>query len=64
MKKDEAIEWVKNHDDDDDMDQDELEEAFAAIFERPADDQDRVESLWSHLCAAVEDATGDEVNNG
>lgn len=36
------------------FDTEELEHAFAAIYERPADSQDRAEGLWSHICAAVD----------
>ena len=49
MTKNEATQWVLAHEDGD-----ELEAAFTAIFERPADDQDREEGLWSHLCAAAD----------
>lgn len=52
MNKQQAENWVRNHNDDDVLDNDELEAAFAAIFERPADDEDREQGLWSHLCAA------------
>lgn len=51
MTKREANEWVKSHSDDDDLDEDELEAAFEAIFGRPADDEDRQIGLWSHLNA-------------
>ena len=51
MTKTEAKDWLRAHDDYDVLDDDELEAAFAAIFERTADDQDRTEGLWSHLCA-------------
>jgi hypothetical protein len=50
----EARKWVASHNDSDDLDDAELEAAFAAIFERAADDEDRELGLWSHLCAAVE----------
>ena len=54
MTKTEAKKWVRNYSDDDELADDELEAAFAAIFERPADDEDREQGLWSHICAAVE----------
>ena len=54
MNKANAIEWVKNHTDDDDLDESELEQAFTAIFGREPDDEDWEQGLWSHLCAAVE----------
>lgn len=53
MTEDEAREYVEEHTDEDDLDEDDLEHAFAAIFGRRADDQDRAEGLWSHLNAAV-----------
>ena len=53
MTKSEAELWVFNHDDNDNLDDGELEAAFAAIFEREPDDYDREQGLWSHLCAAV-----------
>lgn len=53
MSKQQAIEWVKNHSDDDTLNDDELEAAFLAIFERAADDDDREQGLWSHLCASI-----------
>lgn len=53
MNKTEAIEYVRNHDDDDEIDDRQLEAVFATLFGRPADDQDRREGLWSHVCAAV-----------
>jgi hypothetical protein len=54
MTREQAEKWVREHNDGDDLDEDDLEAAFAAIFERAADDEDREQGLWSHLCAAVE----------
>lgn len=51
MTEDEAKEYVADHSDEDDLDEDDLEHAFAAIFGRRADDKDRSEGLWSHLNA-------------
>lgn len=48
-----AAEYVAEHTDEDDLDEDDLEHAFAATFGRRADDKDRAEGLWSHLCAAT-----------
>lgn len=48
----EAIEWVQAQDENDRLDEDDLEAAFAAIYERLPDDQDREDGLWSLLCAA------------
>lgn len=54
MTKTQAIEWVKSHTDEDDLDESNLEAAFTAIFDRKPDDEDWEQGLWSHLCAAVE----------
>lgn len=51
MTEEEAKEWVEEHTDEDELDAEDLEHAFAAIFGRRADDQDRQEGLWSHLTA-------------
>lgn len=48
-----AYQWVAEHADDAERDEADLEHAFAAMFGRRADDQDRIEGLWSHLNAAV-----------
>lgn len=48
-----AAEYVAEHTDEDDLDEDDLEHAFAATFGRRADDKDRAEGLWNHLCAAT-----------
>jgi hypothetical protein len=53
MTKQQATQWVRGHDDGDDLDEEELESAWLAIMGRPADGQDRAEGLWSHLCAAI-----------
>ncbi len=53
MTEAEAKGWVTYHADEDDLDADDLEHAFAALFGRRANDQERTEGLWSHLCAAV-----------
>lgn len=46
----EARRWVADHEDDDPMTNEELEAAFKALVGRVADDEDRAEGLWSHLC--------------
>lgn len=43
--------WVAAHDDSDELDDDELEAAFRAIFDRDPDDEDREQGLWSLLNA-------------
>ena len=53
MTEDEAKEYVTDHTDEEELDDDDLEHAFAAIFGRRADDQDRAEGLWSQINAAV-----------
>lgn len=54
-----AREWVRGHADDDEMDDEELEAAFGAIFGRAPDAHDREQGLWSLLVSAV-DADGKE----
>lgn len=53
MTNTQAKQYVREHDDDDDLDEADLEAAFLAIFGREAGDEDRAEGLWSHLCAAL-----------
>ena len=57
MTREEAIEWVREHDDQDELDNDELDAAFTAIYGRAPDDQDREEGLWSHCCVVLADET-------
>ena len=50
MTKDEAIEWVYDQDDSQEIDTEELDAAFLALYGRlPEDD----ESVWSLCCAAT-----------
>lgn len=51
MTEEQAREWVAEHGNDDELDAEELEHAFAAIFGRRANDQERTEGVWSHLNA-------------
>ena len=53
MNKTEAIQWIQNHTDSNTLDQDELEAAYVALYQREPADQDRQEGLWSHCCVAV-----------
>lgn len=53
MAKEDAEEFVRSNGDDSTLDDDDLEHAFGAIYGRRADDAERAEGLWSHLCAAV-----------
>ena len=55
MTEAEATEWVYAQDESDpSLPQDELEAAFAALYGRPADDEDRQSGLWSLCCAATQ----------
>jgi hypothetical protein len=47
-----AVEFVKQHFDDDDLDPADIDAAFSAIFERDPDDEDRESGLWSMIVAA------------
>ncbi len=49
----EATQWVRDHSDGDQLDEQQLEAAFRAIFERAPDADDHEQGLWSHLCAAT-----------
>lgn len=50
MTEAEATEWVYDQDETGEVDQDQLEAAFAALHGRPADDDDRQNGLWSLCC--------------
>jgi len=50
-----AVEFVMQHADDDDIDQSDIDAAFSAIFERDPDDEDREAGLWSMMVAACND---------
>jgi hypothetical protein len=63
MTKSEAIEWVRESDDEDQLDVGETEEAFAALYGRPADDEDRHTGLWSLICAGQPWDEGEEVQS-
>lgn len=51
MTEAEATEWVYSQDESGEVDQDQLEAAFAALYSRPADDDDRQNGLWSLCCS-------------
>ncbi len=53
MTERQAVRWVHEHTDDDELDDDDLRDAFMAIFGR-APDAEEMQHAWSHLCAAVE----------
>ena len=50
MTEAEATEWIYDQDEIGELDQDQLEAAFAALHGRPADDDDRQNGLWSLCC--------------
>ena len=50
MTEAEATEWVYSQDESGEVDQDQLEAAFEALYSRPADDDDRQNGLWSLCC--------------
>jgi hypothetical protein len=52
-RSDAAEEYVREHSDDDTLDEHDLERHFANYFHRMADDDDRKNGLWSLLCQAV-----------
>ena len=53
MNRQQAVDFVGEHSDDDDLDQSDIEAAFTAIFEREPDDVDRELGLWSIMVAAI-----------
>lgn len=53
MTEAQAIEWVNEQDEDSELDEDELEAAFTALYGRKPDQQDWSEGLWDHVCVAV-----------
>lgn len=53
MTKNEAIEWVADHQDDSPMTDKELTEVFRALLHRDPDEQDREQGLWSIVCQVV-----------
>ena len=55
-----AVDFVSEHSDDDDLDQSDIDAAFTAIFEQEPDDEDRVIGLWSMMVAETNDDEDDE----
>jgi hypothetical protein len=54
MTEQQATEWVYDQDDtSDQIDEEQLEAAFEALYGRPADDEDRQNGLWSLCCNAT-----------
>jgi hypothetical protein len=50
MTQPEALEWVRDHDDDGPMDETELAEVFEALYERKPDIEDMRDGLWNLVC--------------
>lgn len=50
---DAAREYVASHEDDDDMDEDELAEVFVQVYGRKPDAKDRRDGVWSLICAGA-----------
>lgn len=55
MTETQAREWVADHSDDDNLCDDHLRAAFAALYEREPDADDEIVGLWSLCCAACDD---------
>jgi len=53
MTRDEAVEWVYNQNEDDEIDEGELNNAYMAIFGRLPDFDEDKGTKWSHCCAAT-----------
>jgi hypothetical protein len=51
MTEKQATEWVYDQDESADVDQDQLEAAFAALVGREPDDDDRAAGIWSLCCS-------------
>jgi hypothetical protein len=49
-----AMEFVADHDDDDDISDEELVKYFRLVYDREPDDGDRKDGLWSLICAGVD----------
>ena len=50
---DAAREYVASHEDDDDMDEDELADVFVQVYGRKPDAKDRRDGVWSLICAGI-----------
>jgi hypothetical protein len=57
MKKSDAIQYVNEHEDEDNLDDDDLAAAFRALYDRAPDDDDRENGLWSLVCSAADTAS-------
>ena len=53
MTAEQATEWVYDQDEMQEVDHDELDAAFAALYGRLANDEDRQAGLWSLCCNAT-----------
>jgi len=54
MTKQQAIDYVRDHEDCDDLDPEDIRAAYVALYGNEPDSEDEAEGLWSHCCAAVE----------
>ena len=52
MTKKDAVEWVRAHSDDDEIDPDDLVAAFVAIYRRRPEGEE-VRDMWSMICAGI-----------
>jgi hypothetical protein len=50
MTIEQAIDWVNSHDADDELDQDELRDAFTALVGRKPDPDENTAFQWDTLC--------------
>lgn len=55
MTRQEAVEWVRTRDDQEQLDENDLREAFHALYGRWPDAQDEEEGVFSHVCAAAQE---------
>jgi hypothetical protein len=55
----EAIDWVRNHADDDQLDADDLRAAFVALIGRQPDENEGIVEQWSACCLEAEAEYGD-----
>ena len=53
MNTKQAEEWVYDQDELGEIDEDQLEAAFAALYGREPDEDDHLAGLWSLCCAAT-----------
>jgi hypothetical protein len=54
VSKQEAIEYVASHNDDDELSLEDLREVFEALYDREPDETDEEQGLWSHCCCELD----------